>query len=61
MYFQGQDDEILAEIKRVRTELSAISEYNCGELKRLQSAAKEEIKRLEIKRKLDAVDQEVIN
>lgn len=53
------EDEILAEIKKVRTELASIAEYNYEELKKLQKAAKEEIKRLEIKRKLDAVDQEV--
>lgn len=54
-----KDDEVLNEIIRVRTELQAISEYNLSELKQLQVAAKEEMKRLEIKRKLDLVDQEV--
>lgn len=47
------------EIKRVRAELFAIAEYNYKELKTLHAAAKEEMKRLEIKRKLDVVDQEV--
>lgn len=55
-----KDDEVLNEIKRVRTELESIAEYNLNELKQLRIAAKEEMQRLEIKRKLDAVDQEVI-
>lgn len=55
----NNDDEILSEIKRVGTELSAISEYNCNELRRLYTVAKEEMKRLEMKRKLDAIDQDV--
>lgn len=54
-----EDDEILSEIKRVRAELSAISDYNSNELKKLYGVAKEEMKRLEVKRKLDTVDQEV--
>lgn len=55
-----RDDEILSEIKRVRTELSAIAEYNSNELKKLYTLAKDEMRRLELKRKLDSVDQEVI-
>lgn len=47
------------EIKRVRTELYAIAEYNRDELKSLHAAAKEEMKRLEVKRRLDLIDQEV--
>lgn len=54
-----KEDEVLNEIKRVRMELTAISQYNLNELKQLQKAAKEEMKRLEIKRKLDLVDQDV--
>lgn len=54
-----KDDEVLSEIKRVRTELESIAEYNLNELKQLRAAAQEEMKRLEIKRKLDLVDQEV--
>lgn len=54
-----KDDEVLSEIKRVRTELESIAEYNLNELKELRVAAQEEMKRLEIKRKLDTVDQEV--
>lgn len=56
---EEKDDEILAEIIRVRTELAAIGEYNSNELKKLYGVAKEEMNRLEIKRKLDVVDQEV--
>lgn len=52
---------MLNEIKRVRTELYAIAEYNQAELKALHAAAKQEMKRLEVKRKLDCVDQEVSN
>lgn len=44
----------------MRVELSAIAEFNCNELRRLHTAAKDEMKRLEVKRKLDAVDQEII-
>ncbi|GAB0096415.1 transcriptional adapter 3 [Sergentomyia squamirostris] len=55
-----RDDEILSEIKRVRTELSAIAEYNSNELKKLYALAKDEMKRLELKRKLDTVDQDII-
>lgn len=54
-----QDDEILSEIKRVRTELSAIAEYNSSELNKLHSAAKAEMDRLEVKRQLDAVELEI--
>lgn len=58
-FAKDNEDEILAEIKRVRTELAAIAEYNFNELKKLQTVAKEEMKRLEVKRKLDSVDQAV--
>lgn len=56
---KDKDDEVLNEIKRVRTELSACAQYNLSELKLLRLAAMEEMKRLEIKRKLDRIDQEV--
>lgn len=55
-----QDDEILSEIKKVRTELASIADFNCTELKKIHLLAKEEMKRLEIKRKLDVVDHEII-
>lgn len=54
-----EDDEILAEIVRVRTELSTIAEYNFKELQKLLDQSKNEMKRLEVKRQLDVVDQEV--
>lgn len=60
-FAKDKDDEVLSEIKRVRTELQAIAEYNRDELKVLRAAAKEEMKRLEIKRKLDKIDQEVMH
>ncbi|XP_031640197.1 transcriptional adapter 3-like [Contarinia nasturtii] len=59
-FAKEKEDEVLNEIKRVRTELQAISEFNRDELKQLRTVAKDEIKRLELKRKLDRVDQEVI-
>lgn len=55
-----KEDEVLNEIRRVRTELYAIADYNKNELKTLHDAAKVEMKRLEIKRRLDVVDQEII-
>ncbi|XP_058066604.1 transcriptional adapter 3 [Anopheles bellator] len=55
-----QDDEILSEINRVRTELVVIAEYNSNEIRKLQSMAKDEMKRIEVKRKLDRVDQELM-
>lgn len=55
-----QDDEILSEINRVRTELAVIAEYNSNEIRKLQSMAKDEMKRIEVKRKLDRVDQEIM-
>lgn len=54
-----QDDEILSEINRVRTEIAVIAEYNSNEIRKLQSMAVDEMKRIEVKRKLDRVDQEV--
>lgn len=54
-----QDDEILSEINRVRTEIAVIAEYNSNEIRKLQSMAQDEMKRIEVKRKLDRVDQEV--
>ncbi|KAH8267262.1 hypothetical protein KR026_010455 [Drosophila bipectinata] len=53
-------DEVLMEIKRVTAEISSVSQFNSEELKRLRAAASEEIKRIEIKRKLDTVDQEIL-
>ncbi|XP_017034699.1 transcriptional adapter 3 [Drosophila kikkawai] len=53
-------DEVLLEIKRVTAEISSVSQFNSEELKRLRAAASEEIKRIAIKRKLDVVDQEIL-
>ncbi|XP_055906242.1 transcriptional adapter 3-B isoform X2 [Eupeodes corollae] len=59
-FVKPDEDEVYSEIKRVTAELSAIAEYNATELRRLQEAAKCEIRRLEIKRKLDVVDHEIL-
>lgn len=56
----NDEDEIHNEIKRLVAELSTIAEYNSGALKRLHDAASEEIKRLDVKRKLDSIDQEIL-
>lgn len=58
-FAKDKEDEVLNEINRVRSELQAIADYNRTELKILRAAAKEEMKRLEVKRKLDRVDSEV--
>ncbi|XP_055530180.1 transcriptional adapter 3 [Wyeomyia smithii] len=55
-----QDDEILSEINKVRTEIAVIAEYNSNEIRKLQSMAQDEMKRIEVKRKLDRVDQDII-
>lgn len=55
-----EDDEILNEIMRVRTELATIAEYNYSELQKLRQLATVEMRRLEVKRKLDIVDQEIV-
>lgn len=59
-FAKEREDEVLNEIKRVRSELHAISGHNLSELKSLREAVIEEMKRLDIKRKLDSVDQELI-
>lgn len=59
-FVKDKEDEVLNEINRVRNELQAISSYNRDELKRLKEAAKEEMKRQEVKRKIDRIDKEVI-
>lgn len=58
-FAKEEDDEILAEIVRVRTELSTIAEYNFKELQKLLDQSKNEMKRLEVKRQLDVIDHEV--
>ncbi|XP_031628150.1 transcriptional adapter 3-like [Contarinia nasturtii] len=59
--FENKDDEVLNEINRVRNELEAIAEFNRDELKLLKTAAKGEMKRQEIKRKIDRIDKEIID
>lgn len=56
-----EDDEILNEIVRVRTELATIAEYNFTELQKLRQLATVEMRRLDVKRKLDIVDQEIVD
>lgn len=54
------DDEILAEIKRCQQELSALSNHNVTQLRRLLNLAQEESKRQALKRKISTADNEVI-
>ncbi|KAM0731805.1 Transcriptional adapter 3-B [Formica fusca] len=54
------DDEILAEIKRCQQELSALSNHNVIQLKRLLNLAQEESKRQALKRKISIADNEVV-
>ncbi|XP_034190361.1 transcriptional adaptor 3 [Osmia lignaria lignaria] len=55
-----EDDEILAEIKRCQQELTALSNHNVTQLKRLLNLAQEESKRQALKRKISTADNEVI-
>lgn len=55
-----EDDEILAEIKRCQQELSALSNHNVIQLKRLLNLAQEESKRQALKRKITIADSEVV-
>lgn len=57
---QDDVDEVLMEIQRVRSDLMAIAESNTNQLSTLKNVALDEIKRLEVKRKLDDVDHEII-
>lgn len=57
---QDDVDEVLMEIQRVRSDLMAIAESNTSQLTALKVMALDEIKRLEIKRKLDDVDSQII-
>lgn len=56
----SEDDEILAEIKRCQRELTALSSHNEMQLKRVLHLAQEESKRQALKRKIAAVDNEVV-
>jgi transcriptional adapter 3 len=53
-------DEVLMEIQRVRADLMTIGESNTSQLTMLKEVALNEIKRLEIKRKLDDVDHDIV-
>ncbi|XP_057339682.1 transcriptional adapter 3-B [Microplitis mediator] len=55
-----EDDEILAEIKRCQQDLLTLSSHNVVQLKRLLSLAQEESKRQALKRKISAIDNEVV-
>ncbi|KAG7207698.1 hypothetical protein KM043_009316 [Ampulex compressa] len=55
-----EDDEILLEIKRCQQELTALSNHNVTQLKRLLNLAQEESKRQALKRRISAADNEVI-
>lgn len=57
---QEDVDEVLAEIQKVRSDLMAIGESNTNQLTMLKEVAVNELKRIEIKRKLDDVDHEII-
>lgn len=54
------DDEILAEIKKCQTELTAIRKDNCKNVKNLIGLCKQEMIRLNLKKQLDQVDLECI-
>lgn len=53
-------DEVFTEIQKVRSDLMAIAEFNTTQLSTLKGVAHSELKRLEIKRKLDDVDHEIV-
>lgn len=55
------DDEILAEIKKCQTELTAVKKDNCRNLKHLIGLCKQEMIRLNLKKQLDQVDMECID
>lgn len=57
---QEDVDEVLTEIQKVRSDLMAIAESNTIQLTTLKEVAHNEMKRLEIKRKLDDVDHEIV-
>ena len=57
---QGDDDEILAELKRCQQELKTVSTKNQSSLKKLINSAKKEMTRQEVNHKLEVADLEVI-
>jgi transcriptional adapter 3 len=56
----GDEDEILQELKRSQQELKSLSDKNHSQIKRLLSAAKKEITRQDVSKKLEMADTEVI-
>ncbi|XP_071440107.1 transcriptional adapter 3-B isoform X2 [Hetaerina americana] len=52
-------DEIMREITRVQSEVTAITAYNCKMLKQILHMAREQLPRQELKKKLKIVDSEV--
>lgn len=56
---QENDDEILTELKRCQQELYSLSERNRAVSCQLLKMTKQEIKKQEIKRKIENVNQEV--
>lgn len=57
---QEDVDEVFDEIQKVRSDLMTIAESNTSQLTTLKEVAHNELKRLEIKRKLDDVDHEIV-
>lgn len=57
---QEDVDEVFEEIQKVRSDLMTIAESNTSQLTTLKEVAHHELKRLEIKRKLDDVDHEIV-
>ncbi|PSN44410.1 Transcriptional adapter 3-B [Blattella germanica] len=55
------DDEILRELRRCQAELKVISNHNVTHLKRLKKLAIEEMARQDLKKKLQAADNEVLD
>jgi Mg2+ and Co2+ transporter CorA len=53
-------DEVFTEIQKVRSDLMAIAESNTSQLTTLKEVAHNEMKRVEIKRKLDDIDHEIV-
>lgn len=58
---ESADDEILAELRKKQAELKALSHQNAVMLRFLHKQAKEEIAQQELRKKLAAVDAEVID
>lgn len=55
------DDELLLEMKRVQSELKALSSHNLQRLRHLQSLADAQVERQELKKKLLVIDTELLN